>query len=182
MTAPQLFVVGTKLIGLYFLAVSLPILLAMAVGLPFSDLWGQTDGSPFKLYIAISIFGLLVMVVFGWVLIKSSGVFLRNIFVEEPDLSESRIKDTFTIGVKLFGIYLAMSEFLRCTRLLSNFSMVSSFLSVYGGIAASIGMATNFIPSLVSVVVGLLLFFRGELLSDWAFAERSPVTDNGGNA
>jgi hypothetical protein len=40
----------------------------------------------------------------------------------------------------------------------------------------SIGVATNFIPSMISVLVGLLLFFRGELLSNWAFAERNPIT------
>jgi hypothetical protein len=53
--------------------------------------------------------------------------------------------------------------------------MMSSLLGEHGNMAESIGVATNFIPSMVSVLVGLLLFFRGELLSNWAFAERNPI-------
>lgn len=46
MTVPQLLDVGSKLIGLYLLAASVPILLSMTVGWLFSNPWEQMDGSP----------------------------------------------------------------------------------------------------------------------------------------
>ena len=133
------------------------------------------DGSPVKIYIAITIFGLIVYVLMGWALIRKSRFILRYVFKESGEPSGSRIKDVFTIGVKLFGAFVAMAEFLSFTRLLSNSSMVSSLLGEHGNLAESMGVATNFIPSMVSVLAGLLLFFRGELLANWAFAERNPV-------
>jgi hypothetical protein len=175
MTAPQLLDVGSRLIGLYLLAASVPILLSVTVGWLFSNTWEQMDGSPVKIYIAITIFGLIVYMLMGWALIRKSGFVLRYVFRESGDLSGSRIKDMFTVGVKLFGAFVAMAEFLSFTRLLSNSSIMSSLLGEHGNMAESIGVATNFIPSMVSVLVGLLLFFRGELLSNWAFAERNPI-------
>lgn len=175
MTPPQLLEVGTRLIGLYLLAASVPILLSVVVGLLFSGTWEQMDGSPIRIYIVISIFGLIVYMLIGWALIRKAGFVLRYVFKEIGELSGSGIKDVFTIGVKLFGAFLAMAEFLSFTRLLSNSSMVSGLLGEHGSMAESIGVATNFIPSMVSVLAGLLLFFRGELLANWAFAERNPV-------
>ncbi len=175
MTPPQLLEVGSRLIGLYLLAASVPILLSVTVGLLFSNNWEQMDGSPLKIYIAISIFGLIVYMLIGWALIRKSGFGLRFVFKESGELSGSHIKDTFTIGVKLFGAFVAMAEFLSFIRLLSNSSMVSSLVGEHANMAESIGVATNFIPSMVLVLAGFLLFFRGELLSNWAFAERNPI-------
>lgn len=53
--------------------------------------------------------------------------------------------------------------------------MVSSLSGEHGNMAEAIGVATNFIPSLVSVLIGLMLFFRGELLSNWAYPAASPI-------
>ena len=177
MTAPQLLEVGSKLIGLYFLALSAPILLSVTVGWLFSNVWDPIDEAPIRIYIAISIVGLIVLMIFGWALIRMSGFVLRYVFKESSELLRSRGKDLFTIGVKLVGAFVAMSEFLSFTRLLSNYSMRSSLFRAYGSAADSIGVATNFIPSLALALVGLLLFFRGELLADWAFAERSSGAD-----
>ena len=175
MTPPQLIEVGSRLIGLYVLSASVPILLSMPVGWLFSNTWEQMAGSPLKIYISIFIFGLIVYMLIGWALIRKSGFVLRYVFKESGELSGSRIKDVFTIGVKLFGAFVAMAEFLSFIRLLSNSSMISSLLGEHGSMAESIGVATNFIPSMVSVLAGLLLFFDGELLANWAFAERNPV-------
>jgi hypothetical protein len=181
MTAQQLLEVGSKLIGLYFLALSAPILLSVTVGWLFSNMWHKTGGAQTMIYISISTVGLLVLMVFGWVLIRATDFVLRHVFKHDRELSESRDIEMFTIGVKLFGAFLAMSEFLEFTRLLSNFSLVSSIFSDHGNIAESIGIATNFIPALVAVLFGLLLFFRGELLSNWAFAERTSISGSNGN-
>jgi hypothetical protein len=121
MTPPQLLVVGTRLIGLYLLAASVPILLSVVVGLLFSGTWEQMDGSPIRIYI-VSIFGLIVYMLIGWALIRKAGFVLRYVFKEIGEVSGSRIKDVFTIGVKLVGAFVAMAEFLTFTRLLSNSS------------------------------------------------------------
>jgi len=178
MTALQFLDVGSKLIGLYFVVLTLPILLSVAIGWLFSNHWEQVGGTPIRIYIAISISGLVVLIVFGWALIKGSGFVLRNVFGQEREPSERNVKDTFTIGVKLFGAFTAMAEFLSFVKLLSNFTMVSSLFSASASIPESIGIATNFMPPLISALLGLLLFFRGELLSSWAFAERKVAEPN----
>lgn len=53
----------------------------------------------------------------GWALIRKSGFVLRYVFKESGELSY-RIKDMFTVAVKLFGVFVAMAEFLSFTRLL----------------------------------------------------------------
>lgn len=173
----QLLDVGSKLIGLYFLVFSAPLLLSVTVGLVFSNMWDGIDDAPVRIYIAVSILGLIVVMSCGWALFRRSGFLLRIVFKESGELTGDAVKETFTIGVRLIGVFVGMAEFLNFTKLLSNHSMLSSLAGPYGS-AETMGMATNFIPSMVSVLAGLLLFFRGELLANWAFAEHRPIADS----
>lgn len=55
-------------------------------------------------------------------------------------------------------------------RVLSNYLLVETSPYTAGGMVAQLlGMKTDFRPQLVSVIFGVLLFFRGELLTSWAF-------------
>jgi hypothetical protein len=85
----------------------------------------------------------------------------------------SELEEFFSVGVKLFGAFLAVRELSGFARVLSNFIFIATSQdSSASNTAEAIGMPFNILPSLVTILFGVLLFLRGELLSKWAFAER----------
>ena len=175
MNSQPLFELGSKLIGLYFLVMSVPVLLDLTIGGLLSGLVDQQVSGPPRSYLILRTSGLFFVIILGLALIKTSGFFRRIAFPEREELSDAEIRGLFTVGVKLFGAFLAMREFMSFIKLLSNFITISTLFSGHPNIPESMGIATNFFPSLVSILFGLLLFFRGEMLSRWAFAARRDV-------
>jgi hypothetical protein len=115
----------------------------------------------------------------GLYLLRDGSLIHRVAFQSDGHESTIRLAELFTLGVKLYGIYLVIGNIPVLATLLSNFLFVANSID-YGtghGIAEGLGMRTNFLPTLVSMLFGVLLIFRGELLSSWAFAERRNVKD-----
>jgi hypothetical protein len=177
MTPPQVLEVGSKLIGLYVLVASLPLLLSATIGLLLPGAWEQTSSSPVRIYIAISVLGLVIYALLGWVLLRKSKVIVRYAFGNTDALVRSSDKNFFTIGVKLLGVFTAMTELLTLVRVLSNSTTFARLSGEHKTIFEWIGVATNYLPPLILVLAGTWLFFRGELLSGWAFAEHNSPDD-----
>jgi hypothetical protein len=121
MTPSQLLETGSKLIGLYVLATALPLLLSAAVGLVVPGTLEQAGGLSIKIYVAISVLGLIIYSLIGWVLIRKVGIVTQYAFGENDGVVQAPSKDFFTVGVKLLGAFTAMTRIAAIRQILVQF-------------------------------------------------------------
>jgi hypothetical protein len=175
----QLFETGARLLGLYFLVRVLPYFVGSITQAVI--LFGTT-GQVFvreRLYDSLSLVSDVLLVVIGLCLLKGSHFIRRIALQEQEDASTSRIKEFFTVGVKLVGVLLAVGTIPSLMRALSYFLFIATSPSDSANTAVHVmGSKAYFVPQFVSILFGVLLFFRGELLSSWAFAERKAVENS----
>jgi len=173
MDSKNYFLIGTKLIGLFYLIFALPVLLGIIPMIFYMTLgWDPTT----RMFEAQAVLLLLSPILLGGIGIQllRNGSFLSRLALKDgSDERSSQTAEFFTVGVKLYGIYLCVANIPAFLSSLSHFLFVAN--SSYGvgrGVTEGLGLRTNFLPALVSIMFGVLLFFRGELLSRWAFADR----------
>jgi hypothetical protein len=174
MDQKHLFEIGARLVGLYFLAGTLPYLVG---SITQAVVLFETTGHLFareKLYDTLSFVSDILLVVIGVCLLKGHYFVRRILFQEQESAPASRMKEFFTVGVKLVGILLAVGTIPRLTRSLSYFFFIVT-ADTYSSAAQIMGGRSYFVPELASILFGMLLCVRGELLSAWAF----PSADDG---
>jgi len=176
MDSKSWFLIGAKLIGLFYLIFALPVLLGIIPMLSYMTLgWDPTP----RMFGAQAVLLLLSPILLGGVglqLLRSGSLLSRLALKEGPEEEQSQTVEFFTVGVKLYGVYICVANIPTLLSSLSHFLFLAN--SSYGvgrGVAEGLGLRTNFLPALVSIMFGVLLFFRGELLSRWAFADRQRV-------
>lgn len=184
MMQARYFDLGCKLIGLYFLVWAVIELLGslsstiLALGSE-KDLSGLTG----LLYLVTPATRILVLIV-GLYLIRKSSMVRGFALLDEGDSISAEATEYFTVGVKLYGVILVVAMIPDILRVLSIYLFLVAD-APYGTTptqAESMGLSTNFFVPITSILFGLLLFFRGELLSNWAFAEESPAVSNDENS
>ena len=172
----HVFEIGARLLGLYFLVLVLPYLFGSITQAVV--LFGTT-GQVFvrdKLNDTLTLVSDVLLVVIALCLLKGSHFLRRIVFPELEDVSTSRMEEYFTVGVKLLGVFLAVRTIPSLMRALSYFLFIATSPSDSAGTAVHfMGSKAYFVPQLVSILFGVLLVFRGELLTKWAFpADQEP--------
>jgi hypothetical protein len=171
----QLFELGSKFIGLYCVVSSFPNLVSGTIDLLMPKGTGDPRVSSYRL-MSDMIFTLTFVLLFGigLLLFRRADVIRKIAFPEQVDNYESNLEEPFAIGIKLFGVLLFLRTLPAFLRQLSTYIFVANSLTdtppMVGQFFEWMG---NFIPPLISLLFGLLLFFRGELLARWAFAAKS---------
>jgi hypothetical protein len=122
------------------------------------------------------IFTLTFVLMFGigLLLFRRTDVIRKIAFPEREEIYKSNLEEPFAIGIKLYGVFLFLRTLPAFLRMLSTYIFVANSPTdsppMIGPFFERMG---NFIPPLISLLFGLLLFFRGELLARWAFAVKS---------
>ncbi|MSP38150.1 MAG: hypothetical protein EXR70_06635 [Deltaproteobacteria bacterium] len=176
MSQQQLFELGSKFIGLYCMVMSVPnlvsgvleIILPKATREPRLDSFTSLSSVIFTLsFLLLSGIGLFVF--------RRADVVRKFAFAGDDQVYDSKLEEPFAIGVKLFGAFLFLRTLPRFLRQLSQYIFIVNSSLDFPPVASPLmERLTNFLPDLVSLLFGLLLFFRGELLSCWAFATNKP--------
>jgi len=181
MNQNQYFQIGAKLIGLYYLVmamISIVSILPAFFAVPRAR--GTFYGIKFS-YVPLLIVPVLLAVV-ALFLIRGSS-FARYVELESGSSQTSaKMAEFFTVGAKLYGIYLIIGNLQNFARVLSNYLWLISDPSPYSsrGLAAeATGIGTNFFPQLVSIMFGILLLLRGELLTRWALPTNNETKEVG---
>ena len=177
MEQKHLFETGAKLVGLYFLVQAFPYLVG---SITRAAVLIATTGQAFgrnKLYDTLALASDVLLVVISLFLLRAPQFVRWFAFEEQEDASTSRMEQFFTVGVKLFGVLLAVGTIPSLMRALSYFLFIASSPRDSADTAAHVmGSRGYFVPQLVSIMFGVLLVFRGELLTRWAFP-RAEETD-----
>ena len=169
MSEKLVFEVGIRLLGLHFLLQGLPLFL-ITVG-ELLVLSKQKNGLTGKRK-------LVSPDVFRWVfnfyrhgrvVDERALFFYRMAFQAGPSMEAAR--EFFVVGTKLFGVLLVIGTVPSLLDALTYFLLFA--VSPFAG--PDLETRAYFVPQLGSMLFGILLFFRGELLANWAFAERNPI-------
>src|SRR5262249_5266878 len=106
----------------------------------------------------------------GVYLLKSRA-FSHRLCSEETDgVSNSKLAEYFAVGAKLYGIFLIVGTIPKFLTLLANFLfVVNRGFPEADIVTAATGLRTNFVPDLAMIIFGILLLFKSETVTLWAF-------------
>jgi hypothetical protein len=175
-TQQQLFELGSKFIGLYCMVMSLPSLVSgvLEIILPKATREPRLDSFT-SLSSVIFTLSFLLLFGIGLFVFRRADVVRKFAFAGDDPVYDTNLEEPFTIVIKLFGASLFLRTLPRFLRLVSQYIfVVNSSLAFPPVTSVFMEKLTNFLPDLVSLLFGLLLFLRGELLSRWAFAVNKP--------
>jgi hypothetical protein len=167
MTQKDHFQVGAKLIGLYFLMLALPIFLGI-----FPMVIAVTSSSP-KVSDQFGVQHLplfaspILVAVLGLYLLKSHRLVHRVFFEDGQHIRTSGLPEYFTVGAKLYGVFLIVGTLPTFLKLLGNFLFAFNYLSDMT--TGEAGLRINFVPDLAMIGFGLFLLLKGEVITLWAF-------------
>jgi hypothetical protein len=173
MSPTQCFLIGAKVIGLYFLiwgiisVESLLVTFFAAPRIPGAMFGFGTLSLPLVLVP-------LILIVVAIYLIRQPGILrLANIETEDGVESAFDIREIFGTAVKLFGVYLIIANFESFVSVLSNYLWVvaDSNNGTRAQVAEAFGQRTNVLPALTAMLFGILLVRRGDLLASGAYSE-----------
>jgi len=169
MDARFYFVLGSKLIGLYCLVLAV-IYFVPVIGSFFSrtDQRGPTD------YFAIIYFALILTPVLltgiGLYLIKDGALVHNLAFPENGSELTVGMESLFTLAIKLYGVFLTASSLPPLLKVLSNFIFFANMPYDFSNtVADSLGIKTDFLPYLSSLLLGIYFVLRGERVTRLAF-------------
>jgi hypothetical protein len=104
-------------------------------------------------------------------LLKSRAFAHRICFKEIDSVSSSKLPEYFTVGAKLYGVFLVVGTLLSFLKLLANFLFALNHLSPHADIVTdATGFRTNFVPDLATIGFGIFLLLKGEVVTLWAFS------------
>jgi hypothetical protein len=161
------FQLGAKLIGLYCLILALPVLLgilptviAVAGNSPkVSEQFGVQQLPVFASPILLAILGVYLL---------KSQAFVDRICLNGIDnVSSSKLPEYFTVGAKLYGVFLIVGTLPTFLNLLGNFLFAFNYLSDMT--TGEAGLRINFVPDLAMIGFGIFLLLKGETITSWAF-------------
>jgi hypothetical protein len=171
------FVLGSKLIGLYCLVLAL-IYFVPVVPSFFSQGYQREEAGYYRIIYLSFILTPILLAAVGLYLIRT-GDFIHDLaFPKNSTTATIEMEHLFTLGIKLYGVFLAAGSIPHLLKLVSNYIFVANLPYDYSQtVADSIGLKTDFMPYLASLILGVYFVLRGETITRLAFWKR-----RGGNS
>jgi len=170
MDARYYFVLGSKLIGLYCLVLAL-IYSIPAIGSIFVNSTYQPEEAAYFRIISFALILVpLLLAGMGFYLIRDGALVHNLAFPENRSDLSLGMESFFTLAIKLYGVFLFASSIPNLLRILLNFLLFANMpYDFRDTVADSMGIKTEFLPLLVSIVLGAYFLLRGETITDLAF-------------
>jgi hypothetical protein len=172
------FVLGSKLIGLYCLVLAL-IYFVPVVPSFFGQGYQREEAGYYRIIYLSFILTPILLAAFGLYLVRG-GDFIHDLaFPENSTTSTIGMEHLFTLGIKLYGVFLVAGSIPHLLKLLSNYVFVANLPYNFSNtVADNIGIRTDFMPYLASMILGVYFVLRGETITRIAF--RKPRGDDSG--
>jgi hypothetical protein len=172
MTQKDYFEVGAKLIGLYSLVYVLTTLLGLLPTVITLVSSGKV-ADKFSVYHLLSIISLVLLTFVGFYLLRARRSVHRIALPTNESAPGENLHGYFTIGTKLYGIFVALGTIPPFLKSLANFLFFWTQDFQHADIVSeATSTRVNFAPDLAVIIFGIFLFLRGELLTRWAFPSR----------
>ncbi len=164
------FVLGSKLIGLYFLVVAVVYLVSVVPSMVGSSSYPQEEASYYRTIYFLTFLTPVLLVIIGYYLIRS-GTFVHDLAFPKDRLNTSRgMEALFTLGIKLYGVFLVADSIPKLLRLISNYIFVFNSPYDYSDTVADfLGIKTNFLPYLATMILGFYFLVWGSSVTRLAF-------------
>lgn len=170
MDARYYFILGSKLIGLYCLVLALMYFVPVIGSIFTRSTYQPEEAGYFRaIFLALLLVPVLLAGI-GFYLVRD-GTFVHDLaFPKNGSHLTLGMEDLFTLAIKLYGVFLATSSIPHLFRMLSSFVFVAGMpYDFRNTLADSMGFKTDFLPSLVSILLGIYFLFRGETITGLAF-------------
>jgi hypothetical protein len=165
------FILGSKLIGLYSLVLALLYFVELIPSFVGNSLYSAEDAAYFRTVRLFLVLAPILLTIVGLYLIRG-GVFIHRMAFPEngPVSSVGPMEGLFTLGIKLYGVFLIANSIPYLLKLIANYILVASgHWRVADAAADVVGIETDFIPYLVRILLGLYFLLRGETITRLAF-------------
>ena len=170
MKAQDYFNLGCKLFGVYFLFLSVPLLISA-----ISTFYPGDHSSPefdkyLKFYKLITRVLPFIYVFIGVALIRySEKIFAFAYRIDQPDLRENSEK--FRLFLKMLGIYLIAGYIPDLIKSVTSYLTYTNVPKVVNFITQQQYAHMNFFPSLVAIVLGIYLLRDGNFFVKLGFGK-----------
>ena len=135
----------------------------------------------FSVHHLLSIISVLLLTAVGLYLLRARRFVHRINFPTNESALGENLPNYFTIGTKLYGLFVALGTIPPFLKSLANFLffLIQDFQHA-DIVAEATSTRVNFAPDLAVIIFGIFLFLRGELLTRWAFpsSEEDMNTDD----
>jgi hypothetical protein len=167
------FVLGSKLIGLYCLVLALIYFVPIIPSFFVKTIYQQEEAGYYRIIYLAFILTPIFLAGLGLYLIRDGGFIHDLAFPAKGATFTVEMEHLFTLGIKLYGVFLAASSIPHLLKLLANYIFV--FNQPYDfsrTVADNMGFKTDFLPELVSIILGVYFVLRGETITRLAFWKR----------
>jgi hypothetical protein len=164
MNQREWFVLGSKLVGVYCLVLAVPTFItAISATLVRPD-YPQDMARIYKVYSLFAVLTPLLLSIFGFYLIKSGSI-VHELAYPNGGNGELHLEGLFTVGVKVYGVYLLGGNMVARLKIISNYIFVSNAPG-YVSVAQEVyGIQTNIFPTIGSTCLAMLFILWGQNLA-----------------
>lgn len=170
MNSRDYFVLGSKLLGVYCLFLSIGHLAAAIMTLPdYLGLSGEYSRIMFLYRVVITVIPVLYLF-FGFYLVKNGSAIHNLAYASpEPENVQMDVRDKFALFLKLLGMYLIVSYFPDMLKSISSYLTYTNAPEVYNLFQQKQFAYVTFAPSVAGVFLGFYLLRSGEVFVRIAF-------------
>lgn len=169
MNQREWFILGSKLVGVYCLALAVPTFITH-ISTAFIPIGYPEDMARiYKVYGFLLILAPVLLALFGFYLIKS-GAIVHDLAYPGGRSEELNTEALFTIGIKVYGVYLLAGSVVEGLKITSTYIFVSNAPAYMSTVQELYGLQTNLLPTIGSAVLAIYFLFSGQRLARLAAA------------
>jgi hypothetical protein len=161
------FILGSKLVGLYCLVLAVPTFIthSSAAFVPLD--YPPDMARSYQIYKFLMILTPVLLALFGFYLIRDGSI-VHEFAYPETESGELDLEALFTIGMKVYGVYLVAGSLVEGLKIVSTYIFVSN-APVYMGTGQELyGLQTQLLPTIGSIILAIYFIFWGQRLTSLA--------------
>ncbi|MFQ5874109.1 MAG: hypothetical protein ACE5JL_09945 [Dehalococcoidia bacterium] len=163
------FILGSKLVGVYCLALAVPTIITHTSGVFIPANLPEDMAQSYRIYAFLLILTPLLLALFGFYLIKS-GAILHELAYPGGRSRELDAEGLFTIGIKVYGVYLLAGSMVEGLKILSSYIFVSGAPAYMDTGQEWYDLQIRLLPTIGSAVLAMFFLVWGQSLARLAVA------------
>lgn len=169
MNQREWFILGSKLVGLYCLALAVPTFITHGSAIFIPAGYPEDMARMYRVYGFLMILTPVLLGLFGFYLIKN-GAIVHQLAYPGGASGGLDTEGLFTIGIKVYGVYLLAGSTVEGLKIISGYIFVSNAPAYMSTVQELYGLQTNLLPTLGSAALAIFFLLGGQSLARLAVA------------